>query len=72
MSKETTRNLPDYIVYGVQDRDRGQKPVWTRVGAAFRHKEKEGLNIDLRALPINFDGRLVLFPPKSGDEADEA
>jgi hypothetical protein len=68
MSKETTKNQPAYIVFGVQERDRGQKAIWTRVGVVFKHREGEGLNQTLQALPINFDGRLVLMPPKGDDE----
>ena len=34
---------------------------WTRIGAAFPPKEGPGLNVELRALPI--DGRIVLLPP---------
>ena len=68
MSKETTKNQPAFIVFGVQERERGQKPIWTRLGVVFKHKEGEGMNLTVQALPLNFDGRLVLMPPK--DDAD--
>jgi hypothetical protein len=38
---------------------------WTRIGAAFPHKEGLGFNIELKALPM--DGRLVLLPPDPDD-----
>ena len=38
---------------------------WTRIGAAFPHKEGLGMSIELKAFPI--DGRLVVLPPDSDD-----
>jgi len=67
MSKETTKNQPAFIVFGVRERDRGQKAIWTRLGVVWKHREGEGFNLDLQALPLNFDGRLVLMPPKADD-----
>jgi hypothetical protein len=34
---------------------------WTKIGAAFPHKEGPGFSIELKAFPI--DGRLVVLPP---------
>ena len=38
---------------------------WTKIGAAFPHKEGIGFSIELKAFPI--DGRLVVLPPDSDD-----
>jgi hypothetical protein len=38
---------------------------WTKIGAAFPHKEGVGFNIELKAFPI--DGRLVALPPDTDD-----
>jgi len=38
---------------------------WTKIGAAFPHKEGLGFSIELRAFPI--DGRLVVLPPDTDD-----
>jgi len=38
---------------------------WTKIGAAFPHKEGAGFSIELRAFPI--DGRLVVLPPDNDD-----
>jgi len=38
---------------------------WTRIGAAFPHKEGTGFSIELKAFPI--DGRLVVLPPDTDD-----
>jgi hypothetical protein len=34
---------------------------WTKIGAAFPHKEGPGFSIELKAFPV--DGRLVDLPP---------
>jgi hypothetical protein len=69
MSNETSKNSnrPAYVVFSVQERDRGQKAIWTRLGVAFKHREGDGLSLTLQAIPVNFDGRLVLMPPKDND-----
>jgi hypothetical protein len=38
---------------------------WTKIGAAFPHKEGTGFSIELKAFPI--DGRLVVLPPDTDD-----
>jgi hypothetical protein len=38
---------------------------WTKIGAAFPHKEGIGFSIELKAFPV--DGRLVVLPPDSDD-----
>ncbi len=38
---------------------------WTRIGAAFPHKEGPGFSIELKAFPV--DGRLVVLPPDNDD-----
>jgi hypothetical protein len=38
---------------------------WTRIGAAFPHKEGLGFSIELKAFPI--DGPLVVLPPDGDD-----
>lgn len=38
---------------------------WTKIGAAFPHKEGLGFSIELKAFPI--DGRLAVLPPGTDD-----
>ena len=66
-----TTNTPDFIVYGVTATDKGKKDILTRIGGAWRHQKGDGINLQIRALPLNFEGKIVLFPPKA-DEAAEA
>lgn len=49
---------PTYRVYTVEDREDSDDAFLTQIGAAFAHSDKKGMNIVLRALPL--DGRLVL------------
>lgn len=66
-------NKPTLYAYSVKDRGRGQKSIWTRIGAAWPHEEGKGFSIQLEALPLNFDGRLVLTEPKEAQsEGDQA
>jgi hypothetical protein len=39
---------------------------WTKIGAAFPHKEGAGFSIELSAIPL--DGRLVVLPPDGNDD----
>ena len=61
----TTGNPATHLnAYTVEEYDNGQGKKarrWTRIGVAFPHKEGAGLNVELRALPV--DGRIVLLPP---------
>ena len=52
------------FAYTVDEYDAGngkKAKTWTRIGAAFPHKDGTGFNVQLRALPV--DGRIVLLPP---------
>lgn len=53
----TMKKRPAYRVYTVEDIDE-QNSFWTLVGTAFPHEDRKGMNILLKALPV--DGRLVL------------
>jgi hypothetical protein len=39
---------------------------WTKIGAAFPHKEGPGFSIELCAIPL--DGRLVVLPPEGSED----
>lgn len=63
--KQTKSTKPDYAVYVVEGE--GDKAYWTKIGSAWSHKDDEGMNITLTALPLN--GRLTIRKPKA--ERDE-
>jgi len=59
---------PTYLnVFTVEEYESNGKTGkrWTKIGAAFPHKEGNGFNIELKAFPI--DGRLVALPPDTED-----
>jgi hypothetical protein len=39
---------------------------WTKIGAAFPHKEGIGFSIELKAFPV--DGRLMVLPSDPTDD----
>ena|SRR5579871_206190 len=66
--KQQQPSQPDFIAYAVQgDEQQGQKGYWTKIGAAFGHKDGNGCTILLDALPIN--ARIVLRVPLEQDDS---
>jgi hypothetical protein len=63
-----TATLTHLNVFTVEEYENNGKTQkrWTRIGAAFPHKEGPGFNIELQALPM--DGRLVVLPPDLTDD----
>jgi hypothetical protein len=49
-------NRPTHIAYQV--RDGGDDRFWTRIGAAWPHKDGRGFSLQLDAVPL--DGRIAL------------
>lgn len=68
-AKQTNRSSepaqPLYTAFHVVDGKDGSKGRWTKLGVFFAHEDGQGGNLILDALPIHFDGRIVLRAPKS-------
>jgi hypothetical protein len=62
-------NTPDFIVYGVTQ-VAGKRDILSRIGGAWKHQKGDGINLNINALPLNFQGKIVLFPPKSPEAAE--
>ena len=56
---------PTYTAYHVADATDGSKGRWVRLGVFFAHEDGQGGSLVLDALPIHFDGRIVLRAPKA-------
>jgi hypothetical protein len=56
-TKTTTSKSPTHYAYHVRD-GKGDKGFWTRVGAAWQHKDGKGFNIQLDFVPL--DGSIQL------------
>lgn len=52
--------MPSFDVFSVTD-GKDDKSYFTKIGAAFEHKDGQGHSADLNALPTN--GRIVLRTP---------
>ncbi len=48
--KETTSKAPTHTVYVVKLKDGADEPDWIKVGAAWEHGDKDGLNLSLTIL----------------------
>jgi hypothetical protein len=53
---QTAGSPPTHIAYQVLEN--GKKGYWTRIGAAWAHKDSKGFNIVLQSLPLY--GRISL------------
>ena len=54
--EHTTKNAPSHFAYQV--RDGNPKGYWTRIGAAWAHKDGQGYSIFLDCIPL--DGHISL------------
>ncbi len=61
-------NDPVLIAYAVQRGRKSRKVQYTRIGRAYPHDTGQGLTLILDALPLNFEGKIVLLEL---DEADD-
>lgn len=63
-------NTPTYIAYAVSEReDNGggeHRDFWTKIGAAWPHKDGKGFTVSLEATPVN--ARLLLRQPEEREE----
>ena len=63
-------NKPTYFAYAVTEReDNGgaeNRDFWTKIGAAWRHKDGKGFTVSLEAMPLN--ARLLLRQPEEQEE----
>ncbi len=72
MTKTDNRNRPAFTAYSVEPKVDGKpdKPRWTPIGVAWPHRDGEGYDITLDALPIG--NRITLRVPKDRDDREGA
>lgn len=63
--KQRQAQPPKLFAYHVAER--GEKKFWTRIGAAWDHKDGEGYTLQLDLVPVD-GGRIVLRPPQAENE----
>ena len=66
-------NQPTHHVYFVKDQksqgpDEKSKGIWTKIGAAWPHKDGKGFNLELELLPIG-TGKLTVREVSEKPEA---
>jgi len=63
-------NKPTYFAYSVTEREGNEgeegRDFWTKIGAAWPHKDGKGFTVSLEAIPVN--ARLLLREPEERDE----
>jgi hypothetical protein len=65
MKNTPTNPPPTHLVYHVRDgQDQAARGFWTRIGAAWAHKDGKGVTVTLDLLPL--DGRLVVREQEDG------
>lgn len=57
-------NIPTHGAFVVEGE--GDNAFWTRIGAAWAHRDGQGFNVSLSAVPLN--GRLVLRVRKDRED----
>lgn len=63
----TESRSPSHVAWHVNGSEK--KKFWSRVGAAWAHKDGKGFNLQLETFPI--DGRIVLrIPQESKDDSE--
>lgn len=60
---------PEFIAWHVDEK--GEKSFWTRIGAAWDHKDGEGYTLQLDLVPVN-SGRVILRVPAEDNTDQEA
>jgi len=65
---ETTPGLkrPFMLAYTVKPIGDGRKSIWSKIGAAWSHKDGQGYEVRMDALPV--DGRIVLRTIKDSEQ----
>lgn len=66
---------PSHLVYNIRQYKVGDetRSEWTKIGVAWAHKEGNGFNVKLHAVPV--DGELTIYPMtdrKSGPAEEPA
>jgi len=69
-TKTTIKQTPSHDVFHVTGE--GDSARWTKLGAAWAHKDGEGFNIQLNFMPLGAEGRFVVRKVKPKAEVPAA
>ncbi len=62
---ETTPKYPTHLVYTMKPKDGSDKADWVKVGAAWEHGDKDGLNLSLNILGLDIPLTIRRKKPKA-------
>lgn len=65
--KNNNTNRPTHIIWHVEGE--GEKARWTRIGAAWMHKDSKGANLIFSLMPLG--GRTLLREMTEQDDAQD-
>lgn len=68
MTNETPNARPTHRIYAVT-KGKNDKAFWQEIGAAWTHKDGDGLSLKLDYLPLN-SAEIVLRKPKAEADAE--
>ena len=63
---ETTVRYDVLSIKKYNGRD-GERSIWTKIGAAFPHKDGKGFSGEMDMLPLDGKFTLRLYEPRAGD-----
>ena len=71
MSKKTEiKTQPAYRIFSIVEAGKeGEKAVWHELGAAWKHKDGKGFNLQLKALPLPGAQMVLREPQESKSKA---
>ena len=69
MSNTQTNKPTHEALYAIGN---GRSTRWIKIGAVFSNEEGKGMTVLLDAIPLNFDGRIVLCERKEKEAPAEA
>ncbi len=61
---KTDKTVPAYRIYSVRKNGKDKKSTWQEIGAAWTHKDGEGLNLQFNARPLE-GAEIVLRVPSA-------
>ena len=67
MTKKSETKAPALVAWHVRETKNSGKAYWTRIGAAWDHKDGEGFTLQLDLVPVN-GGRIILRTPREDEE----
>jgi len=66
---KNAKTAPAYRIYSVLKNGNDKKATWQEIGAAWKHKDGKGLNLQFKALPLP-SAEVVLRVPSAKAKAE--